>query len=206
MFERLFSALNRQRIRPEHRALFDEDDGLLVSVDCETTSLNVAQAEILSIAAVKVDMARARIHSSSAFNVLVRPEARPDGDNVRIHGLRPADVKAGLPPEEALTAFLEFLGGRTLLGYYLEYDVAMLNKYVKPLIGAKLPNRQIELSSRYYDWRLARFPNAHVDLRYDTLIAELGVPALPRHDAMNDAITVAMLHLALAARTKRPGS
>jgi DNA polymerase-3 subunit epsilon len=203
MFTNLVSAFNRRRLRPEWRALFGEDDGLLVSVDCETTSLDVAQAEILSIAAVKVDMAQARILASSAFNVVVRPQAHPDGENVRIHGLRPSDVEAGVPPAEALAAFLKFLGGRTLLGYYLEYDVAVLNKYARPLLGAGLPNRQIELSSRYFDWRIARFPNAHVDLRYDTLAAELGVPALPRHDAMNDAITVAMMHLALAARTKQ---
>ena len=38
-------------LREPYRSLLDQDDGLLVSIDCETTSLNVKEAELLSIAA-----------------------------------------------------------------------------------------------------------------------------------------------------------
>ncbi|WP_147694497.1 3'-5' exonuclease [Vogesella mureinivorans] len=183
---------------PRFAMLLQEQNEELVSVDCETTSLNVRDAELLSIGAVKIR--GQRILSSEAFYVLVRPERKPDAGNVRIHGLRPRDVSDGLAPQDAITRLLDFIGGRPLVGYYLEYDVAILNKYVQPLTGIKLPNRQIEVSGRYYDYKLRQNPDSNVDLRLATLIDDLRVPALPRHDALNDAITASMLYLALKKR------
>ncbi|MGL6069709.1 exonuclease domain-containing protein, partial [Craterilacuibacter sp.] len=136
----------------------------------------------------------------ASFYLLVRPEKRPDAGNVSIHGLRPRDVDAGISPQEAVYQLLDFIGGRPLVGYYLEYDVAILNKYVKGLIGCTLPNRQIEISGRYYDYKLRQHPDSHIDLKLQTIVDALKIPALPRHDALNDAITAAMLYLALQQR------
>ncbi|MDR0633483.1 MAG: 3'-5' exonuclease [Azoarcus sp.] len=197
-----FAALRRRRIRPPYRALFEQDDGQIVSIDCETTSLDVARAELLAIAAVKID--GGRIAAGTAFRALVQPKNAPTGDNVRVHGLRPEDVRAGMAPECALRALLEFIGGRTLLGYYLDYDIAVLNKYLIPLIGAPLPNRRQEVSARYYSWRQRLYPGAYIDLHWDIMCSRLEIPALPRHDAMNDALTVAMMHLSLEERFLRP--
>ncbi|MDR1228299.1 MAG: 3'-5' exonuclease [Azoarcus sp.] len=197
-----FAALRQRRIHPSFRALFDEDDGQIVSIDCETTSLDVARAELLAIAAVKID--GRRIAAGTAFRAVVQPEKAPTGDNVRIHGLRPQDVRAGMQPEDALRALLAFIGGRTLLGYYLEYDIAVLNKYLTPLLGASLPNRQLELSARYYHWRQRLYPGSYIDLRWDVMASRLEIPALPRHDAMNDAITAAMMYLSLEERFRQP--
>ncbi|MDC7716427.1 3'-5' exonuclease [Vogesella sp. DC21W] len=183
---------------PRFAMLLQEQNQELVSLDCETTSLNVRDAELLSIGAVKIR--GQRILSSESFYVLVRPERKPDAGSVRIHGLRPRDVSDGLAPQDAVTRLLDFIGGRPLVGYYLEYDVAILNKYVQPLTGIKLPNRQIEVSGRYYDYKLRQNPDSNVDLRLATLVDDLRVPALPRHDALNDAITASMLYLALKKR------
>jgi len=189
----------KRSLRDErYLALFDEHPDELVSVDCETTSLNVGEAELLSIGAVKIR--GNRILASETFDVLVRPEHRPQAKNVSVHGLRPRDLSAGLTPADAVGRLLDFIGGRPLVGYYLEFDVAVLNKYVKPLIGSTLPNRQVEISARYYDYKFRQHPDSHVDLKLQTLIDELKVPALPRHDAAGDAITAAMLYLALKQR------
>jgi DNA polymerase-3 subunit epsilon len=196
------SIWRKRQILPPYRAIFEHDDEQIVSIDCETTSLEVAKAELLSIAAVKIK--GNRIAASTAFQVMVQPKTAPDHDNVRIHGLRPTDVRAGLLPEKAVREFLDFIGGRTLLGYYLEYDIAVLDKYLKPLIGAPLPNRKIEISSRYHDWRQRRYPGSYIDLRWEVMARRLGVPALPRHDAMNDAITTAMMYLTLEERFRSP--
>jgi len=187
-----------RRLAEPYRALLGTDDGALVSIDCETTSLKVREAEILSIAAVRIEGPRVR--ASDAFYTLIKPQQAPDRENVQVHGLRPRDFSQGLPLEQALQEFLQFIGGRTLLGYYLEYDLAVLNKHLAPMLGGALPNHGIEVSGHYYDWRFAEHPGAHIDLRWDTMIERLAIPALPRHDAMNDAITAAMMYLALKAR------
>jgi DNA polymerase-3 subunit epsilon len=198
MWERLAARLRKQRIHPAYREIFAHDDGQLVSLDCETTSLKVAEAELLSIAAVKIR--GNRIVASEAFNILVQPRFAPADENVRIHGLRPSDVRNGLHPEEAMRQFLAFIGGRTLIGYYLDYDIAVLEKYLKPLIGARLPNRKLEVSSFYYNWRQSLYPGSYIDLHLDIMTRRLGIPALPRHDAMNDAIMAGMIYLALKGK------
>lgn len=182
--------------------LFDGHPDELVSFDCETTSLDVKEAEIISIGAVKIR--GNKILTSDAFYVLVKPEGIMEASNVTIHGLRPKDLSDGLPVEEALRRFLNFVGGRPVVGYFLEYDVAMINKFLKPMLGIQLPNRQIEVSSIYYRQEVRKkFYDSYVDMRMAPMIKKLGIPDLPRHDAMNDSINVAMMYLALQARGKR---
>jgi DNA polymerase-3 subunit epsilon len=188
-----------RRLKEPYKTLLSRDDGVLVSVDCETTSLKVKEAEILSIAAVCIDGNTLR--ARDAFYTLVKPQqTAPDQQNVAIHRLLPCETSEGLPLKEALQKFLWFIGGRTLLGYYLEYDLAVLNKYLRPMLGAALPNHEIEVSGHYYDWRFASYPGAHINLRWETMIKNLDLPVLPRHDAMNDALTAAMMYMTLQSR------
>ena len=120
----------------QYEFLFNEHPEEFVSFDCETTSLNVKEGEIISIGAVKIR--GNTVLTSESFYIVVKPEGKMTATNVTIHGLRPKDVSNGVPINEALEQFLEFIGGRPLIGYYLEYDVAMINKYLKPMLGIKL--------------------------------------------------------------------
>lgn len=73
-----------------------------------------------------------------------------EATNVTIHGLR-YRLSDGIPVEEAIRQFLDFVGGRPLVGYYLEYDVAMVKRQI-PEAHARHPvaAKQIEVSSVYY--------------------------------------------------------
>ena len=186
---------------PQYAHLFDEHPDEFVSFDCETTSLNVKEAEILSIGAVKIR--GNKVLTSDAFYVVVKPEGIMQASNVTVHGLRPKDVSGGIPVQDAVRQLLDFIGGRPLVGYYIEYDVALVNKFLKPMMGIKLPNRAIEVSGIYYDQELKNNPDGYVDLRMATIIDKLKFPDLPRHDALNDSINVALMYLALLARGKR---
>ena len=183
----------------QYEFLFNEHPEEFVSFDCETTSLNVKEGEIISIGAVKIR--GNTVLTSESFYIVVKPEGKMTATNVTIHGLRPKDVSNGVPINEALEQFLEFIGGRPLIGYYLEYDVAMINKYLKPMLGIKLPHKQIEVSKLYYDQEYRKNPhNGYVDLRMASIIKNLNFPDLPRHDALNDSINVALMYLTLNAR------
>ncbi len=186
---------------PQYAHLFDEHPDEFVSFDCETTSLNVKEAEILSIGAVKIR--GNKVLTSDAFYVVVKPEGIMQASNVTVHGLRPKDVSGGIPVQDAVRQLLDYIGGRPLVGYYIEYDVALVNKFLKPMMGIKLPNRSIEVSGIYYDQELKNNPDGYVDLRMATIIDKLKFPDLPRHDALNDSINVALMYLALMARGKR---
>jgi DNA polymerase-3 subunit epsilon len=100
--------------------------------------------------------------------------------------------------DEAIERLLGFIGGRALLGYYLEFDVAVLNKYIRPRLGIPLPNRQIEVSALYYDAKSRHLPpGSHIDLRFATICRELDLPEHAAHDPFNDALLAAMIYLRL---------
>jgi DNA polymerase-3 subunit epsilon len=202
MFHSLKKAWARRQLsNPKYAGLFDEHPDELVSFDCETTSLNVREAEILSIGAVKIR--NNTILTSESFYVLVKPEGIMEAANVKIHGLRPKDVSNGIPAADAVCQLLDFIGGRPLVGYYLEYDIRLVNKFLKPLIGIGLPNRAIEVSGIYYDQEIKKHHDGYVDLSMAAIFNHLQLPDLPRHDALNDAINVALMYLMLQARNKK---
>lgn len=190
---------------PAFRFMFDAPPANeWVSLDCETTGLNVRTAEIISIGAVRI--VGNRIMTSERFEVLVRPERGVSPDSVRIHRLRERDVAQGLPIDEALTQLMHFIGSRPLVGYYLEFDVAMLNRAIFPLLGQGLPQPKIEVSALYYDYKRRQLPpheqqvHVNIDLRFNTLMRDLGLPLRSAHDALNDAVMAALAFIKLRER------
>lgn len=203
MFQRLLRARERKQLaNPRFDVLYQGHRDEVVSFDCETTSLNVKEAEIISIGAIKVR--GNTVLTSDPFYVVVKPEGMMQAANVKVHGLRPKDLSNGIAVQDAILQLLDYIGGRPLLGYYLEYDVAMVNKFLKPMMGIKLPNKQIEVSSIYYQQEVKSNPHdRHVDLRMASIVKKLKIPDLPRHDALNDAINVAFMYLSLQTRKRR---
>lgn len=198
MLEPLKRAWYRRQLKdPAYAHLFEPYDGdELVSIDCETTGLDVKRDQILSVGAIKVK--GDRILTSERLDFLVRPKEPVSEKTILIHHIRPVDLENAVPVEEAMRRVLDFVGPRPLVGYYLEFDAGMLNKYVKPLIGTPLPNRKIEVSRLYYDWRARQLPQgANVDLRFEIIRQRLELPRRAAHDAFNDALLTAMMYLRL---------
>ena len=175
--------------------------GEWVALDCETTGLNVRSDEIIAIGAVRI--VGQRILTSERLELLVRPDKGVPADSVRIHRLRERDVAQGLLLPDAMRQLLHFIGSRPLVGYYLEFDVAMLNRALRPLLGIGLPQPKIEVSALYYEHKFRQLPpyqqqaNADIDLRFATLMDDLGLPRRDAHDALNDAVMAALAFVKL---------
>jgi len=204
MFNALKRTLSRHRLRdPEYTFLFEPpppDES--VSIDCETTGLNRRKDDIISVAAIKIR--GSRILTSETFEAKVKPETALNLDAIKVHTLREQDIADGRPMGETLPKLLRFIGSRPLVGFYLEFDVAMLNKHVRRMIGIDLPNPQIEVSGVYYDLKYRGAPpGAQIDLRFASLMNDLGLPILDQHDAAADALMTAMMHVKLVDRRAR---
>lgn len=170
-----------------------------VTLDCETTGLDVQHDQIISVGAVRI--VGNRLLTSQRLELLVRPERALSAGSVRVHRLRERDVALGMKPEEAMRRLLEFIGSRPLVGYYLEFDVAMINREIWPMLGVGLPQPKIEVSAMYYDYKNRQRP-AHerdtmIDLRFQTLMDDLGLPQRDAHDALNDAVMAGLAFLKL---------
>jgi DNA polymerase-3 subunit epsilon len=205
--QRAWDALKREWLiyhlgHPEFRFMFEAPpENEWVSLDCETTGLNTRTDEIISIGAVRI--VGNRIMTSERLELLVRPERGVSAESVRIHRLRERDVAQGLPIDEAMKQLMRFIGSRPLVGYFLEFDLAMLNRAIWPMLGQGLPQPQIEVSALYYDYKFKQLPayqqqaSSNIDLRFATLMKDLGLPVRDAHDALNDAVMAALAFIKL---------
>jgi len=170
-----------------------------VALDCETTGLNTRTDEIISIAAVRI--VGNRVMTSERLELLVRPERRISAESVRIHHLREQDVAQGMGPEAALIQLMHFIGSRPLVGYYLEFDLAMIDRALFPLLGMGLPQTRNEVSAMYYDYKFRQLSqhqqDRRIDLRFTTLMSDLDLPLRDAHDALNDAVMAALAFVKL---------
>src|SRR5215213_7839116 len=173
-----------------------------IALDCETTGLNPRVDDIIAIAAVKIR--GNRILTSERFEAIIRPDRKPTSASIKVHQLREQDVESGAMMFRILPDLLRFIGGRPIAGYYIDFDIRMLDKYVLHFIEAKLPNPRIEVSSMYYALKYSGAPPGTVhDLRFASMLADLGIPSLAQHDAFNDAVMTAMMYVQLRDMQKR---
>ena len=177
-----------------------------VALDCETTGLDVRHDRIISIGAVRI--VGNRLLTSQRLELLVRPERSIAVAGMRVHRLRERDVAQGLPTEQAMRLLLDFIGSRPLVGYYLEFDVAMINRQIWPMLGVRLPQQKIEVSALYYDFKNRQRP-AHardetIDLRFATIMSELALPQREAHDALNDAVMAGLAFVKLRGGAAAP--
>ena len=187
---------------PRFRFMWDKPpDNEWVALDCEATGLNVKTDDIIAIGAVRIR--GNRIMTSERLELLVRPEKqRFSAGSVRVHRLREQDVAQGLSADAAMMELMHFIGSRPLVGYYLEFDVAMINRVLFPMLGMGLPQPKIEVSALYYDYKYQQLPHharssGAIDLRFDSLMKDLGLPLWPAHDALNDAVMASLAFLKL---------
>lgn len=170
-----------------------------VSLDCETTGLNVRRDRIISIAAVRI--VGQRLMTSERLELLVRPERAISADAIRVHQLRHRDVAHGLAPQDAIRQLLNFIGSRPIVGYYLEFDMAMIHREAWPMLGVRLPQPRIDVSTMFYDYQNRRLRpderGGRIDLRFATIMDELALPTRHAHDALNDAVMTGLAFVKL---------
>lgn len=168
----------------------------VVSVDCETTGLDPKVDDIVSIAAVKIK--GKRILTSEAFEVTVNPEAKMKAAAIKVHQIRKADTEDEEPIRKILPDFLRFIGNRPLVGYWIDFDVRMINKPLFRMLNIGLQNPQIDVCDLYYDRKFGNAPpGTKLDLRFAAIQEDLDLPVLHAHDAYNDAVSTAQMYVIL---------
>ncbi len=203
MFAQIQNYFNKKNLKDKkYEYLFDKNsDDEYVCFDCETTGLDPKVDDIISIGAVRIK--GNKIDLQNKFERFVKPKnAAMAEDAIKVHHIREMDLADAGDIDEVIEEFLEFVGNRKLVGYFLEFDIKMVNKYLKPKLGIKLPNKNYEVSAIYYDYKEEMIPQGNIDLRFDTIMKDLNIPAMGAHDAINDALMTSMMFLTLKGRSK----
>lgn len=161
-----------------------------VVADLETTGLDSTSCEILELAAVLSDSTGTIV---SEFSTLVSVEKTVPAFITDLTGISQHDIdQHGCPPQEALTAFLAFIGDRPVFFHNAPFDIAFLER----------ATRQYDLtfSNVVYDTLpLARavWPEMRSH-KLETLAKAINAVPVPSHRALADAKTA--LSVLLAAR------
>ncbi|APW64944.1 MULTISPECIES: 3'-5' exonuclease [Arcobacteraceae] len=197
MFNKFLKNWNRKKLKDKkYDFLFDEPlNNEYVCLDCETTGLSPRKDEILSIGAVHIK--DNKVIMRETFNIFVKPSKNISAESIKIHHIRPIDLENAVSPKKAILKLLDFIGSRPIVGYYIKFDIAMISKYTKQYIGINLPNESIEVSSMFFKSKKKTSEYEFIDLKFDTIMKELDIPSLGKHDALNDAIMTSMMFLKL---------
>ncbi len=172
-----------------------------LAVDLETSSLSIADGEILSAGWValnsnQITLSSAEHHLVSAQNTV--------GQSAAIHHLRDCDLEQANHAQDMLAALLTAARGRTLLFHNASLDMAFLNQLCRRICGTDLllPYEDTLLKEKQ---KLAR--QGKVIAPGDLTLAECRnryhLPYYPGHNALNDALATAELFAAMQISAER---
>ena len=112
-----------------------------VSFDFETTDKNINYAEIIEIAAVKVENNTV----VDEFRALVKPNFRIPAEATAINGITNEMVEDAPSISDVLPAFIDFIGDAVLLGHNITtYDINLLYDQVESILGYEFQNDYID--------------------------------------------------------------
>ena len=176
---------------------FDEMEAPLHAVpfcvlDLETTGATAADCEITEIGAVKYlggDLA-------GTFQTLVNPGSEIPPFITVLTGITQSMVIEAPSIEEALPAFLEFIGDAVIVGHNVRFDLSFLNAAAERLGYGRLPNRSVDTLG--LSRRLVR--SEVQNLKLSSLAAHFRAPHPPTHRALDDAKATAHVFWALLER------
>lgn len=173
-------------------------------VDVETTGLDPAVAEVLSVAVVPVE--HARIVVGSALYRTLRPITPPRRENILIHGIRPVEARAGADPDVVIDELVAALDGRVLVAHVATVEQGFL----RPLLsrrGRRLP--RVVVDTERLTREVIRREERQVvrdELTLAMAARLFGLPVHRMHHALGDALTTAQVLLAAATHLSPDGA
>jgi DNA polymerase III subunit epsilon len=167
------------------------DGARWVVIDCETSGLDAARDRLLSVGAVAVR--NASVELQDFFQGRVQ-QAVPSGrENILIHGIGADAQREGRPLVEVIDGLRRFLGDGLPVAFHAPFDAEVLRRH-----GLQVRAKWLDLAAL----APALFPDRKAKL-LDGWLAEFGIPAEARHDALGDAFATAQLLLVMLAEAKR---
>ena len=169
------------------------------SIDLETTGLNLKRDEIISIGLTQIH--QGRISSKSNFYQVIKPTGHPSISSVLIHGLRSVDLESAKPLQEVIPNLVLELTGRTLIAHAAWVERAFLAEKFKGT-GFTYPNQVLDTASLARACGIKALESGK-EPSLEFIARHLGLPVYSPHHALGDALTTAVVFLALASDLER---
>ena len=158
-------------------------NGEIVCFDIETTGLHKETDLITEIGAVVLRNGEV----CERFNTFADPKRKLPREIVNLTGITDEMLKGAPSQEEAINAFLDFVGDRPLAAHNAEFDMGFISLGCKRM-GRPFSNTAID--SLILAQNLLPDLNKH---KLDIVAERLNLPAFNHHRASDDAATVAYM-------------
>ena len=159
-----------------------------VALDLETTGLDTRRDAIVSLAAIPFVQGQPQ----PGLRTLVNPGRPIPPAATDIHGLDDAAVASGPAIAEVLPRLATECDGRVLVGYAIDFDLAVLKRDARAYARRPLRNRALDARDLALGLDLRRQPGT-----LEGLAERLGVPVVGRHTAPGDAVMAGLIFLEL---------
>lgn len=159
-----------------------------VVVDVETTGLNLMHDRLISIGAVAV--VNGKVALGDSFYIVLQQQHASDKGNILLHGIGASAQLEGVPPAEALLAFLEYLGKSPLIAFHVTFDETMIKRALREFLGLSFRHPWLDLA---YVMPGLHPPLAHKLRALDDWIGKFNIRIDVRHNALADALATAQL-------------
>lgn len=169
----------------------------LAVIDLETTGLDLRLDEVVSIGIVGLHGGRV---TTDRYYQVVRPPVPIAPEAMKVHALTAEEVARAPALSEVLPDVRDRLRGRALVAHAAWVERAFLDRALKPL-REKLPRDLVDTAGLARSAGLGGAEGYEPNL--EGLATELGLPVHTPHHALGDAMTTALVLLALAARLER---
>lgn len=172
-------------------------DAEFVSLDIETTGLDAATADMLSVGWVLVR--EGKVDLGTAESYIVQPSGDV-GDSASVHGLTDTIVEAGHGWSVVLNKIIEVLTGRVLLVHHAGLDKVLLDRMCRRRFGMPL---HVPVADTLAIEHRRQRRRHHVDEKQSLKLGDLRdayrLPRYNAHDCLVDAIATAELLIAMVA-------
>ena len=173
------------------------EDMEFVALDIETTGLDAASAEMLSVGWVLIR--NGRVDLESAESHIVRPTGEV-GSSASVHGLTDTIVGTGRHRSGVVDRIVEVLTGRVLLVHHADLDKRLLDRLCREQFSVPLVVPVVDTLALEHRRQRRRH---HIDekrsLRLSDLRDAYHLPRYNAHDCLVDAIATAELLIAMVA-------
>ena len=165
----------------------------LVALAC--TAMPTPTSPVISLAAVA--MSQQQVRTSRAFVITLGCARQPESATLRRHHLLCQAGEVMPPNRDNLSALVEFIGNRPIIGWKLEQRISALNALMSKQLGFSLPNAQIDVA-KLHQRRLRRLhPEIDAPSSFAQALTCWKVPALGMQSVLGEATASALLYMRL---------
>jgi len=176
----------------------------LVVFDTESTGLDPRKDKLISIGAIALE--HEELCPEDTFEVLIPVEFNTSA--VIIHGISREQSQQGVPEEDALRTFREYIGDSILAGFHVHSDVNMLNTAFHQYGLPQIEKPTLEtLHLLYLLEDLQKLPQHTIPGSYslDAVAQFFGITTHDRHTASGDAFITAQILMKLLRYARKSG-